>query len=305
MGRSPIVIIARLAVAIGFGVLLTAASGAIHGPAMPEWALSALDRESTWGETADCSQPPTQSSTSTTCDLDQDAAAWGVHCEGTPTWTKENVATPSLDGRALRCAITGGEPYSNVHCYVNLPPEPTAMTFTLGLSFWFSPTTTFNNQGSPSVIQALEFTMNKWHQSKRYEWAVQWQNVGAGAPQWRYWDPGQAEPWVSLGITGTLQGEQWHTLTLAGKITGDCVHYHRFSINQQSYDLDLTAPLAEAPEEADRLAVAFQLDGNSEQSPYHVIVDQVCLERQPVIRYLPLIMLNWSPTAARSIETSP
>jgi hypothetical protein len=241
------------------------------------------------GEAMGCDQGPPSPPTQDVQDLDDDPAAWGVYCEGQPTWIKESAAAPSVDGKSLRCSITGGDPYSNVHCYANMLPEPTATAFTLTLSFWFSPTTTFNNQGAPSVVQALEFTMNKWHQSKRYEFALQWQNVGSGAPQWRYWDPHQPEPWVSLGITDTLAGEQWHSLTLEGDITDDQVHYQRFAIDQRSYTLDITASPGTETGEADRLAVAIQLDGNAVEAPYDVFIDQVDFMRDAVAEaYLPL-----------------
>src|SRR5687768_6089588 len=57
---------------------------------------------------------------STDMGLDQDASIWGVLMEGNPTWALNNVVSRSLDGRSLRCAVTGGNPYSNVHCYRNL-----------------------------------------------------------------------------------------------------------------------------------------------------------------------------------------
>jgi hypothetical protein len=212
-------------------------------------------------------------------DLDEDASAWGVYLEGSPTWMKENVTTPSIDGNSLRCAITGGDSYSNVHCYRNLPPEPDAEGFTLAMSFWFTPTTTYNNEGGPSIVQALEFTMNKWHQSKRYEFALQWQNVGEGGPQWCYWDPHQSEPWVGLGITDELEGEQWHNLKLEGEIVNGQVHYLRFCIDHQCHDLDIIVPPADVRGEPDRLAIAFQLDGNYAENPYDVFVDQVSFVR--------------------------
>ena len=214
-------------------------------------------------------------------DLDEDASAWDVYFEGSPTWTKENVETPSIDGKSLRCSITGGDAYSNVHCYRNLLSEPDAEGFTLALSFWFSPTTTFNNQGAPSIVQALEVTMNKWHQSKRYEFALQWQNVGDGGPQWCYWDPHQPEPWVCPGITDELEGEQWHNLKLEGEIVNGLVHYLTFCIDQQCYGLDITVSPASVPGEPDRLAVAFQLDGNYAEDAYDVFVDKVSFVRGP------------------------
>jgi len=242
---------------------------------------------------ADCSQRPANPPSFAVYDLDEDAADWGVHCEGLPTWTKGNAGTPSIVGKSLRCSIVGGSAYSNIHCYRNLLPEPAATAFTLTLSFWISPTTTCNNQGSPSVVQALEFTMNKWHQSKRYEFALQWQNVGDGAPQWRYWAPNQTEQWVPMDppVTQCLQSGQWHTLTMTGEIRNGQVHYSGFKIDQDALILDITVPPVHVPGESDRLAVAFQLDGNSTESPYDVFVDGVSFIRRPASQaYLALVL---------------
>lgn len=208
--------------------------------------------------------------------LDQDAK-WEVYPEGSPKWFVGSVTTPAIDGHALRCSITGGSPYSNVHCYRNLPSEPTANTFTLTLSFWFSPKSSCNNQGNTSIVQALEFTMNKWYQSQRYEFALQWQNVGDGAPQWRYWNPHASEKWVPLNptVAECLEGERWHTITLEGVIANEQVYYKSFTINNQIYQIDLTIPPVSTPGEVDRLAVAVQLDGNTNETPYDMFVDEV------------------------------
>jgi hypothetical protein len=126
--------------------------------------------------------------------LDEDASAWGVYVEGSPTWILNNATTPSLDGKSLRCGITGGDPYSNVHCYRNLPAEPNSADFSLSMSFYYQPASSFNNVGAPSIVQGLEFTMNKWDQGLSYEWALQWDNVDPGAPKWRYWDAAHTQP---------------------------------------------------------------------------------------------------------------
>ena len=137
--------------------------------------------------------------------------------------------------------------------------------------------------------------MNKWYQSNRYEFALQWQNVGDGAPQWRYWDPHQPEPnrWVPLSpqITQCLPGEQWHSLTLEGEIIADQVHYSRFTINGQSHNIDMTIPPIAEPGEPDRLAIAIQLDGNFAESPYDVFIDQVSFVRKSAVQvFLPLVV---------------
>src|SRR5262245_4899413 len=77
-------------------------------------------------------------------DLDHSVEDWGVYCENTPLPRMQNVSTPSTDGESLECAILGGVPYSNVHCYRNLDSEPDSAMFTLDMNFWFTETTCNN-----------------------------------------------------------------------------------------------------------------------------------------------------------------
>jgi hypothetical protein len=214
--------------------------------------------------------------------LDSDVANWGTYCERTPSVAMENTILPSIDGTALRCALRGGAAYSNLHCYRNLLPEPKANVFTLSLSFWFSPTATLADPTGASVVQALEFTMNKWQQAQRYEFALQWENIGVGAPQWRYWDPHKPEPWVGLGIPGALAPRAWHVLTLEGAILNGQVHYTQFSIDQQTHRIDQAVAPFPTPGEPDRLAVAVQADGNAVLDPYDLFIDQVNFVRMPI-----------------------
>jgi hypothetical protein len=182
--------------------------------------------------------------------------------------------------------------HSNIHCYRNLPPgDSTSDVFELGLGFWYQPNTTFNNVGGASVVQALEFTMSKWENGLRYEWALQWQNVGTGAPQWRYWDPALPEPdrWVPTGVTGEVSGMAWHTLTLQGQISNGRVHYRHFILDGQQYSLaSYTVDPAPDPGAEDRFAVAVQLDGNATVTPYEVFVDNVTLTASQTFADAPL-----------------
>jgi hypothetical protein len=211
--------------------------------------------------------------------LDRQAANWGVDCENSPVWSLQNVASPSLDTESLQCALLGGVGYSNAHFYRIFTSEPTSIAFTLALSFMFTPTTC-NNAGSPSVIQGLEFTMSKFYQDLRWEFALQWENVAEsvndGAPQWRFWNGSQ---WVQLSrpIPQCLEGGQWHEFTIIGRIMNGQVHYEQFVIDRQVYVLDITVAPVPAPDAVrdDRLAIGVQLDGNAQGSPYEVFLDQV------------------------------
>jgi hypothetical protein len=236
----------------------------------------------TSGAVTACGASPANAPNSAQHNLDSDVASWGTYCEQTPTVRMENATTSVLDGTSLRCALTGGAPYSNVHCYRNLLPDPAAQVFRLSLSFWFSPTATLAGSNGAAVVQALEFTMNKWQQSKRYEFALQWENVGDGAPQWRYWDPHKPEPWVGMSLPGALERGVWHALTLEGTILNGQVYYTRFSIDQQTHRIDRAVAAVPASGEPDRLAVAVQADGNAVLDPYDLFIDQVNFARWPI-----------------------
>src|SRR5574341_562969 len=228
---------------------------------------------------------PTSTPAPSAENLDRYAQDWKIFAEGSPIAEVKSATDPSLDGESLQCSNKGGEPYSNVHCYLNLPPEPDVSFFSLSLAFLFTPATSCNNQdGTVSAVQALEFSMSNWTSSRRYEFALQWQNVGEGAPQWRYWDPHQVEGrrWkpVDSNITQCLEGDKWHTLQLEGSTNGIEVHYKSFTIDNQTHDLNFSTARVNTPGEMDRLAIAVQLDGNAHQTPYDVFIDQVNFTRQ-------------------------
>lgn len=206
-------------------------------------------------------------------------------CQDTPSGCHEGVAACMVDRvsapvyagpSSIRCRLTGGVAYANCHCYLNLPPSPEATRFELHLRFRYTPSSTFNNAGSPSVVQAIEATVSKWLQGRRWETAWQWENVGgAGAPQIKYWRPGQ---WVATGRSASLNSDQWYTLIIRGEIVDSQVHYTEFVLDGVTQPLDVTVPSAATPGELDRLAVAVQLDGNALGTPYDVYFDDVILK---------------------------
>ena len=216
----------------------------------------------------------------TQADLDDSAGNWALYQEGSPLGVAVNVSAPSASaGPALRCGLTGGAPYSNVHCYRNLPLTGNPQAFVMRLSFWYSPPSTFDNAAQASVVQAIEFSLSKWQAQTRYELALQWQNVGTGAPQWRYWDPNQAvdQRWLAMAQPQELAAEQWHTLEIRGEGSNDSVHYRSFEVDGTSHPLDLTVPAASTPGEPDRLAVAVQVDGNGTETPWDLVIDNLQL----------------------------
>ena len=269
-------------------LLLLLAPAATVGPAR------AAERPPARAPQADtCSQGPAHDLGSARGDLEEDPDAWGVYCEGAPTWAKASVDAPSLDRTALRCALSGGQPYSNIHCYRNLENNPAAERFRLAMWFYYSPPVA--GQRGEDLVQALEFSVSKWAGERRYEWALQWRKVGVEAPGWRYWDwHAKPDRWVGLpvriGDPAVLvpASEVWHAFALEGEIIGGRAHYRWLTLDGRRYYVGAVVEPEPIPAGVDRLSVAVQLDGNSQQMPYNVFVDQVRLSARPLyLAFLP------------------
>lgn len=203
-------------------------------------------------------QPPT---TTSGLNLD-DASQWHIfYSGGSAKANLTNVARPSMDGKALEVSLVSGSPYVGIHAYRELPPTA-ATTFDLNLSFYFTTTT---------PIQALEFSMSKWVNGQRWEWALQWENIGDGTPPpWRLWT---GNNWQDIGVTQQLDTNKWHTFHLKGDISNGRLRYNSFSSDSTLVSLGQTFPPVSNP--GNKLAVAMQLDGDSAEDPYAVYLDGV------------------------------
>jgi hypothetical protein len=244
---------------------------------------------------AGCSAGPANAPTTASTNLDRVAGDWGVFCDGPePTWLLRNVPTPATDQESLECGITGGQPYAGLHCYRNFRSEPTANWFRLKTLFRFTPATTCNNASSPSVVQGLEFSISKWLDGQRWEFAVQLENVassaGSAAPQWRWWN---GADWIAFTptLSDCLAADTWHSMELTGSIVNGMVRYDDFTVDSQTRALGMTAaPVVSS--QPDKLAVGVQLDANSAATPYSVYLDKVSFLRH----YAPV-------TPARVLDT--
>ena len=212
--------------------------------------------------------------------LEDDTSRWGVFPDGDSP--AECVSSPSRDGTALRASLDYGHDFQ---VYRNLAAVGKAVSFELSLSFYFT---------SATHIQALAFSMNKWTNGQRWEWALQWENKPDNTPEagnpptWRVWDgygDGSKGIWRDTHIMQQLSPNAWHTLDLKGDISSNGqVHYISFRCdtppNQPSNQLGQT--FNPASETGEKLAVAVQLDTDAQGGAYQVYVDEMTFQFKPV-----------------------
>lgn len=230
-------------------------------------ALAAALSGITLSEGVDCHAGSAQPVAAAGTNLELSAVDWGGYCEGLSTWSMEDAAN------GLILDYGGGGGYTNVHFYRNLSAPSGARNIDFSLDV-LVPATSFNNEGSASTIQALEFTASRWENGVRHEFALQWTNVGLSRPGYRIWHPSHG--WVDTGIRGVLK-PGWHAIRIVGQVTSQGAKLRSIAIDGVSYRLNTTVPSVAAPGVGDIAAVAVQLDGNWEGTPYSVTVRNVDL----------------------------
>ncbi|HEV3512531.1 MAG TPA: Ig-like domain-containing protein [Candidatus Sulfotelmatobacter sp.] len=174
-------------------------------------------------------------------------------------------ATPSLDGSAAKFTLGGSHPYSNELYWTPLGGGASVSHFTYDLWFYI------DNGNAP---QSLEFDVNQAFGGTRWTWGSQCDFDDSH--QWNIWDPLNGV-WRDTGIPcNHFPSQTWIHLIWHLERVGNQVHYISLDVDNQSYTVD-TYYTAQPNWYQEEIDVAFQMDGNWEQQPYTVWLDEVNL----------------------------
>jgi hypothetical protein len=173
-----------------------------------------------------------------------------------------DVPSPSEDGGALEINYQSGNPsYMGADAYISLGTDAAALRYQVNYDFYFP---------NRAPIQALEFCMNNYFGGKRYQWAMQWENIGSGAPQWRLWN---GSSWQSIGVPdNNINAGTWYTITIDGNIINGQVHYLDFIIHGTTHALTQYS-FSPTSSSGPGLVAAVQVDGDSHADPYQLYID--------------------------------
>ena len=190
-----------------------------------------------------------------------------ANCPGQATVTNVGSPSPNLDGQSLKISYVSGSPFMGVDAFHRFAANDAARRFEVRYSFLYQ---------NPGAVQALELAMNQYIQGTRYEWAMQWEQLGPsgdGHPQWRVWT---GTTWAGIGVGDQLSPNTWYALQIDGDITASAqgtlqVHYLSFTIHGVQHNLGQV--FDSQPGAGDQLVAAVQLDGNGGPTPYDLFVD--------------------------------
>ncbi|MBV8207084.1 MAG: hypothetical protein JO041_09850 [Acidobacteria bacterium] len=177
----------------------------------------------------------------------------------------QNVASPSMDGRAAHFWLGGSTPYSDALWWNQLGAEPNARHFVYDVYFYYT---------NPNAPQALEFDVNQSVGGIKYIFGTQCDI--RGSHQWDVWD-GASKHWVATGIACPAPPTyRWNHLTW---------EFYRSGTNQGTFvaitlngvKTYVNRTFNQIPSSTNELNVAFQMDGNYAQQAYDVWLDKISL----------------------------
>ena len=193
------------------------------------------------------------------------------------TWAMtQKVSSPSLSGNSSQMSIGGKTVYSDVlwnnHLIGDFSSQglpdtnhaiaPNLYNFTYDVYFYVQ---------NPQVSQALEFDINQFVNGYSYIWGHECRI--AGGNEWDIWDD-PSQTWHPTGIACNPVPNAWNHLVLMVQRTSDNhLLFQSITLNGETAVLNYY----ESPTTSSwyGITVNYQQDGNYEQSPYSVWLDNV------------------------------
>jgi hypothetical protein len=176
----------------------------------------------------------------------------------------ENQSSPAMDGKSAKFSMGGPTPYSNMLYFNPVAGGNNVSHFTYDLYFYID---------NPDAAQALEFDINQTFGGNRWVWGSECNFNGSG--KWDIWD--DINGWTPTSIACTpFPASTWIHLVWTVERVGNQVHYISLQVGDQTYNVD-TYFQNQPDWTLEEIDVAFQMDGNYEQEPYNVWLDEVTL----------------------------
>ena len=192
----------------------------------------------------------------------------------------QGVTSPSLSGRATRFNLGGTLPYSDVlwtnavigqNSTQGLPDVnhilvPAVHNFTYDADFFTA---------SLAITQVLEFDINQYFNGMSFIWGTQCRV--AGGHEWDIWD-NINNAWVSTGVPCNPNNNAWNHVTVQVQRTWDNrLFYQSITLNGVTHAINRYYSPGSVPGTWWGITINYQMDGNFQQAPYSVFVDNLNL----------------------------
>jgi hypothetical protein len=199
-------------------------------------------------------------------------------CDGITFSMQQGISSPSMSGSSSEFNLGGTVVYTdalfNNHLIGALSSQgmldnnhtlvPTYHDFTYDVYFYGT---------NLELSQAVEFDINQFFDSTGYIWGHECRI--AGGNEWDIWDNLTAH-WVPTGIGCYPLENAWNHVTIQVQRTAsNQLLYESITLNGQTSQVNSYYDPGSAPSDWYGITINYQMDGNYEQSPYSVYLDEL------------------------------
>jgi hypothetical protein len=177
----------------------------------------------------------------------------------------QSISSPSLDGKSVKFFLGGTDPYSNALWWKQLGANASAANFVYDLYFYMK---------NPGAAQALEFDVNQSRYGKKFIFGTE---CSFKRHVWDIYDPYNRH-WVHTSVPCAMpKAYKWHHLVLEfHRTSGGKLKFVSVTMNgTKSYFNKYYSPRSSSAKE---INVAFQMDGDKNQTDYTVWLDKIKLK---------------------------
>jgi hypothetical protein len=195
------------------------------------------------------------------------------------TWSMtQNVKSPSLSGASAQFDIGGATDFADVlynnHLIGSLSSQgvpdpnhtlvPSLMHFTYDVYFFVK---------NIETSQALEFDINQFFNSMGFIWGHECRI--AGGHEWDTWD-NVNKHWVDTGFACNPVSNSWnHLIIQVSRDNNNNLVFESITLNGKLHTLNVTRPHGTAGKDWWGVTINWQYDGNTNQDPYTVFLDNL------------------------------
>lgn len=198
-------------------------------------------------------------------------------CDNITFSMTHNIKSPSLSGEATEFSLGGSQGYGdgfwNNHLIGDFSSQgmpdqhhtiiPALHNFTYDVYFWAD---------NIDLSQAVEFDINQFFNNQGFIWGHECRV--AGGNEWDIWDNINSK-WVPTGIACYPNSDAWNHLTLkVQRTSNNQLLYQSITLNGQTNTVNQYYNPGSAFGWYG-VTINYQEDGNYEQSPYSVYLDQL------------------------------
>lgn len=181
------------------------------------------------------------------------------------SWMAPHQTSPSLDGSSSQFFLGGATGYSNALWWKSLGAHDTFSHFQY--DFWVY-------VANPTLPESLEFDVNQSFGGHRWIFGTQCDFKSSG--KWDLWDARSGKWQPSAVPCHQFPANTWTHVVWNFERVGTQVHYVSLQLNGVTIPVNVYWNY-QASYGGQDVNVAFQMDGDFRQDPYHVWLDKVTL----------------------------